>query len=90
MDIHPLDQIQSLSNFRTKTASILKILAERKSILLTQHGKTRAILVDPDAYEEQLDRIRLAEKILKGEREIAEGRGIPHSEVETLSKNWTR
>ena len=29
-----------------------------------------------------------AEKILKGEREIAEGRGIPHSEVEKLSKNY--
>lgn len=52
------------------------------------HGKTRAILVNPDTYEEQLDRIRLAEKILKGEREIAEGRGIPHSEVEKLSKNY--
>lgn len=88
MNINLVDQIQSISEFRTKTEKLLKILADRKAILLTQHGKTRAVLVDPEAYEEQLERLRLAEKLLRGEREIEEGKGVSHKQVAELSKSW--
>lgn len=88
MEIDPSSQIQSISVFRTKTDNLLKSLTRLKSILLTQHGKTRAVLVDPQAYEDQMERLRLAEKILRGEREIEEGKGVSHSEVERLSKSW--
>ena len=88
MEVHPVNQIQSISEFRTKTEELLKNLGRNKTILLTQHGKARAILVDPIAYEDQLERLRLAEKILRADREIEEGEGFPHFEVERLSKNW--
>lgn len=88
MELNPMEQIQSISDFRSKTEDLLKVLAAHKTILLTQHGKTCAILVDPKAYEAQLDRLRLTEKILRGEREISEGKGVPHSKVESLSKTW--
>lgn len=90
MEIHPVDQIQSISEFRTKTEELLKSLERVKSILLTQHGKTRAVLVDPRAYQEQLDKLRLVEKILQSEKEIEEGKGTPHSKVERLSKSWVK
>ena len=64
MDINPTDQIQSISEFRSNTEELLKILARRKTILLTQHGKAKAVLLDPAAYEEQLERLALVEKIL--------------------------
>ena len=88
MEIHPVDQIQSISEFRTRTEELLKALSDRKTILLTHHGKTRAVLVDPEAYEEQLEKLRLAEKILRAEREIEEGKGVSHRAVERLSKSW--
>ncbi|MDO8519581.1 MAG: type II toxin-antitoxin system Phd/YefM family antitoxin [Deltaproteobacteria bacterium] len=88
MEIDPQEQIQSISEFRTNTEELLKDLTRLKTILLTQYGKARAILVDPEAYENQLDRLHLAEKILQGTREIEEGKGIPHAEVERLSKGW--
>lgn len=88
MEINPLNQIQSISEFRTNTETLLKSLSRQKTILLTQHGKTCAILLDPEAYEEQLDRLRLAEKILRADRQIEEGKGVSHSEVERLSKSW--
>ena len=89
MELHPTEQIQSISEFRTKTEGLLKSLIHLKTILLTQHGKTCAVLVDPQSYEDQLDKLRLAEKILRGEKEIEEGNGLSHSEVEKLSKSWT-
>ncbi|MBI3541015.1 MAG: type II toxin-antitoxin system Phd/YefM family antitoxin [Deltaproteobacteria bacterium] len=88
MMIDPTEQIQSISEFRTKTDKILKSLGTLGEILLTQYGKTRAILMDPKAYEEQIERLRLAEKILRGKREIEAGLGVSHSEVEKLSKGW--
>ena len=88
MEIDPQEQIYSISEFRTNTEGLLKGLGRLKTILLTQYGKTKAVLVDPEAYEDQLDRLRLAEKILRGAREIEEGKGMAHSEVGRLSKAW--
>ena len=88
MMIDPTEQIQSISEFRTKTEKILKSLGNLKEILLTQHGKTKAVLMDPKAYEEQMERLRLVEKILKGKREIETGLGVSHAEVEKMSKGW--
>lgn len=88
MEINPTEQIQSISDFRSKTEDLLKSLAHLKTILLTQHGKTKAVLVDPQAYEEQLEKLRLAEKILRGEREIEEGKGVSHRDVARLAKTW--
>ncbi len=88
MNIHPIDQIESISDFRTKTDRVLKGLSDQKMILLTQHGKTCAVLVDPSDYEETLERLRLAEKILQGEKEIEEGKGVSHAQVIKLSKTW--
>ena len=88
MDINPTDQIQSISEFRSNTEELLKILARRKTILLTQHGKAKAVLLDPAAYEEQLERLALVEKILRADREIDDGKSLSHSQVEKLSKDW--
>lgn len=88
MEIHPVEQIQSISNFRSKTEELLQSLARLKTILLTQHGKTKAVLVDPEAYEGQLEKLRLAEKILRSDREIEEGKGASHQAVIRLAKTW--
>ena len=45
--------------------------------------------MDPNDYEEKLERLRLAEKILQGEKEIEQGRGVSHSDVIKLSKTYS-
>ncbi len=90
MEIDPIHQIQSISDFRAKTEEMLGILNREKTILLTQHGKTCAVLVDPKAYEEQLERLRLAEKIFQGEKEIEEGKGISHAKITRIAKGWMK
>lgn len=90
MEIDPMQQIQSISDLRTKTNDTLKILSRFKSVLLTHHGKTRAVLLDPKSYAEQLQRLRLAEKILIAHRELESGKGIPHEKVESISGKWLK
>lgn len=88
MELDPLNQIQSISDFRSKTDKVLKTLSRRKTVLLTQHGKTRAVLVDPKTFEAQSDRLRLAEKIIRADRELHDGKGVDHDDVERLAKQW--
>lgn len=88
MELDPRNQIQPISEFRSHTEKALKSLTRLKSIVLTQYGKTRAIIVDPQTYEEQLDRLHLAEKILRGQQELTEGKGMSQADVESLTKSW--
>ncbi len=47
-------------------------------MVLTQHGRGVAVLMDAHGYSEMQDRLALLEDIFKAEEEIAAGRGVPH------------
>jgi prevent-host-death family protein len=55
---------------------------DKEPILITSQGVPSAYLVDVVTYEFQQTRIAILEGILKGERDIAEGRTLTHQEVE--------
>ena len=61
-----------------------EIIADLKSnghpILITQHGKPAAYLVDVDSYDELNRRLSVVEGIALGEQAIREGR--VHTQVE--------
>lgn len=52
--------------------------------------KIHASLVKPQAYRHRLDRLCLAEKIMRAEQEIQRGKSLNHSQVEKLSKIWIK
>ena len=45
-------------------------------MVLTQHGRSAAVLVDVAAYENLLERLELLEDVQKAERQLAQGRGV--------------
>lgn len=69
-----------------------KILAElhdtKETILITEHGKPSAYLVDADAYEMMENRMKILEGIARGERAILENRVVKHSEAKKKMKKW--
>ncbi len=69
-----------------------KILAElhdtKETILITEHGKPSAYLVDADAYEMMENRMKILEGIARGERAILENRIITHSDAKRKMKKW--
>ena len=69
-----------------------KILAELRStkepVLITEHGKPSAYLVDAEAYEMMHERMQILEGIARGERAILENRVLTHDEAKEKMKKW--
>lgn len=78
-----LDQdILPLSEFRAGVASFIKQVNEtRRPLVLTQHGRGVAVLVDVAEFESMRDRLELLEDLAISEAQIAAGQVIPHEEV---------
>jgi prevent-host-death family protein len=77
--------IQSLTNFRRKSAQFLKQLKKSKRpVVLTVNGKAEAVVQDAEAYQRLLDiaaRADVYEAIRQGLDDIANGRTRPAEEV---------
>jgi len=69
-----------------------KILSElhdtKETVLITEHGRPSAYLVDADAYEMMEIRMKILEGIARGERAILENRVIKHSDAKKVMKKW--
>jgi prevent-host-death family protein len=69
-----------------------KILAElhdtKETVLITEHGRPSAYLVDVEAYETMENRMKILEGIARGERAILENRVVKHSEAKKKMKKW--
>lgn len=90
MQLNPAHQIQSISDFRSQTDKLLKLLGRFKTILLTQHGKAKAILLDLESYEEQQRRLALLERLLKAQQELSRDEGVSHADAEKVSQTWLK
>jgi prevent-host-death family protein len=77
-----LDQdIRSLSDFRANAASFIeRVKSERRPLVLTQHGKSSAVLIDVEDYQKMLDKIQLLEELSTARKELNNGEGIDQEE----------
>ena len=80
--IHLDKDIQPLSEFRANAASMIeKIKKEHRPLVITQHGKSSAVLLDVGDYENMIDTIELLQEINQARQELEDGRGVSHEEV---------
>jgi len=73
---------------REATRLIAKIRKAKTPILITQHGRPAAYLVDAESFEEQQDRLRILEGIARGERAIQEGRVVTQRQAKRRRGRW--
>ncbi len=75
----PSQDIRSLSEFRASVAAFVEqVQATQRPLVLTQHGRTAAILLAVDAYEALIERAELAEDVRVAEAQLASRLGIAH------------
>lgn len=85
-----LDQdIQPLSEFRSKVAYYFdKVKKTKRPLVITQNGKSSAVLLDVSDYQSMVDKLELLEDIKLSEDQIKKGDEILHDEVkEKFAKN---
>lgn len=75
---------------RKATDIIAKLSSHREPVLITEHGKPAAYLVDVISFEAQQNKIKILEGIARGERAIAEGRTVDHKKVRERLKKWQK
>jgi prevent-host-death family protein len=75
-----IDQdIRSMSEFRTGIASFFKQVHDTKRpLIITQHGKGAAVLLDVGEYESMQEKIELLKDIQISVSQIENGEGIEH------------
>ncbi len=81
-----IDQdIRSMSEFRTGIASFLKQVHDTKRpLVITQHGKGAAVLLDVGEYEAMQEKIELLSDVQISISQIEKGRGIPHNKAKDM------
>ena len=78
--------VTSLKRQATRILSELHISGE--SVLITEHGRPSAYLVDVDSYEFMQNKLRVLEGIVRGERAVEEGRTYSEQEAKQKMHKW--
>ena len=82
-------KVELVTNLKRKATEILGVLdTDKEPVLITQHGRPAAYLLDVSTFEDMEGRIALLEGIARGERAVEEGRVVSHSEAKKRMKRW--
>lgn len=74
--------IRSLSEFRANASAFIeRVKSEHRPLVLTQHGKSSAVLIDVEDYQKLLDKVQLLQEISSARKELDEGKGIDNDEL---------
>ncbi len=74
--------IKPVSFLKSRAADMLKQVNEtHRPIIIIQNGEPRAVLQDPESYENMRNAIGLLELIAMGEEDIIEGKSKTQDEV---------
>lgn len=82
MEIHPREGVKPISDFRKDSSRILKELREKQEpILLTQRGRSVAVLLDIGTYEQLEYAAHFRASYFAGIADLKEGRKSSHAAV---------
>ena len=74
--------VKPVSEFRANAAKFVQQVREtRRPLVLTQHGKSAAVLLDVEEYERMLETIELLRDVQEAERQIEAGEVLDHDVV---------
>lgn len=75
-DIKPLSEIRTgISNF------IRQVHDTKRPLIITQHGKGVAVLIDASEFESMQEKIELLTDVQTSTNQIEEGQGIDHEDA---------
>lgn len=84
-------KVELVTSLKRQATKILADLHHSKEpVLITEHGKPSAYLVDVDDYEFMQNRLSILEGIARGERAIVDGKVVSHTEAEDKMSKWLK
>jgi antitoxin YefM len=78
----PSQDIRPLSEFRANVATFVEqVRSTGRPLILTQHGRSAAILLAVEDYEALIERAEVADDVRTAETQVAAGKGIAHGKA---------
>lgn len=79
-----VQDIQPLSTFRGNVTGFIKqVQSTHRPLVITNHGRSAAVLLDVVKYEELLEKLELLQDINTAERQMTDGKGVSHDDALT-------
>jgi prevent-host-death family protein len=79
--------IRSISEFRSNINSFIEqIHKTRRPLVITQNGKSSAVLMDVQAYDELTERVELLQDIQTSINQISDEKAISHAAAHSMLK----
>lgn len=75
---------------RKATEIISSVARSRDPLLITQHGRPAAYLVDVETFEGMNERLAVLEMIGRGERAVEEGRFLSNNNAKKRMAKWLK
>lgn len=75
---------------REATKILMELHESKEPILITEHGRPSAYLVDVDDYENMQRRVAILEGIARGEKAIDEGRTVTNDAAKDRLEKWLK
>ena len=75
---------------RQATRIIEDLRTDREPVMITEHGKPAAYLVDVSTFEAKEKRMALLEGLARGEKAFSEGRVLSHIEAKKKMSKWLK
>jgi prevent-host-death family protein len=76
------EDITPVTDFRAKAAELIqKIKKTRRPLILTQRGRSAAVVEDIREYENRLERLELLDAIVRGLQAVEKGDLISHKDA---------
>ena len=80
--LRPSEDVHPVTEFRARASALLgQVQSTRRPVILTQHGRSAAVLLSVSVYEALLDEIAVLRDVHDAESEIERGRGAAHAPV---------
>ena len=84
-------KIELVTTLKREATKILAELHESKEpVLITEHGKPSAYLIDVKEYELMQKRMQILEGLSRGETAVLEGRTFSHAKAKEKMSKWLK
>ena len=84
-------KVELVTTLKRQATKILSELHKSKEpVLITEHGKPSAYLVDVDHYEMMQNRMSILEGLARGETAIQEGRTFSQTQAREKMSKWLK
>jgi prevent-host-death family protein len=84
-----LPRLIPVTDLKRKATEIIEALQrEQEPLLITEHGREAAILMDVTSYRIQERKLELLEGIIRGQKALNEGRILTHGEALDRTSKW--